>query len=492
MQAEVEARPGAGTQLALTVFAVILSVGAYILVVLGTTGKTPQGVATFVAVIGLSYVAAHALVARLAPGADPALLPSAALLAGLGYAMIYRLNPNLASEQFGWLLLSLVVFGLTIIVIRDHRVLDAYTYTIGLAGIFFLLLPIAPGIGRTINGARLWVAAGPISFQPAEIGKILIVIFLASYLNAKKELLAVATRRLGPIRLPEPRYLGPLLVAWFISLAVLFVEKDLGSSLLFFGIFVIMLWVATGRASYLVIGLFLFALGALMGYAAFGHVQDRVTVWIHALDPKYIQKDGYQLAQSEFAMATGGIAGTGLGRGHPGIIPYASTDFIFAAIGEELGLFGSSAVLLLYIVLIGRGFKAALTRTDGFSKLLATGLTCALAFQTFIIVGGVTRLIPLTGITLPFVSYGGSSLVANFVLLALLIRVSASQPARAGVRRRGLPRAGPEPERQREATPPEEPSGSSYPTVATRLPKEGGGANGTDPARGSTDEGDPP
>jgi cell division protein FtsW (lipid II flippase) len=263
----------------------------------------------------------------------------------------------------------------------------------------------------------------------------MIVIFLASYLAARKELLAVATRRLGPIRLPEPRYLGPLLVAWMVSLVVLFIEKDMGSSLLFFGIFVVMLWAATGRASYLALGLVLFVLGAILGYLAFAHVQDRVLIWLHALSPKYIDNKGYQLAQSEFAMATGGIGGTGLGQGHPGLIPFASTDFIFSAIGEELGLFGAVGILLLYVALVTRGFRAALAREDAFGKLLATGLTSALALQTFIIVGGVTRLIPLTGITLPFVSYGGSSLVANFVLLALLIRISSPAPRHAPVRR---------------------------------------------------------
>ena len=437
MQQVVEDRTR-GTQLALTILAVVLSVGAYVLVTLGKTGKTPPGIGGFVAVVGLSYLLAHLLTTRLAPGADPVLLPVAAVLAGVGYAMISRLDPGLAEEQFGWLMLGLALFAATLLIVRDHRVLDAYTYTIGLVGILCLLLPIAPGLGRTINGARLWIRLGPLTFQPSEIGKVLIVIFLAGYLNAKKELLAVATRRVGPVRLPEPRYLGPLLVAWGISLAVLFMEKDLGSSLLFFGIFVVMLWAATARGAYLALGLVLFIAGALIGYAAFGHVQNRVTVWLHALEPRYVHGDGYQIAQGEFAMATGGIAGTGLGQGHPGLIPFVSTDFIFAAVGEELGLFGTTALLLLYVVLIGRGLRAAVAREDGFSKLLATGLTSALALQTFIIVGGVTRLIPLTGITLPFVSYGGSSLVANFVLLALLVRVSARPPAHA----RGRPSRG--------------------------------------------------
>jgi cell division protein FtsW (lipid II flippase) len=437
MQAELEAR-SRGTQLALTILAVLLSVGAYVLATLGTTGRTPPDVGAFVGIIGASYLVAHFVVSRRARGADPALLPTAAVLAGIGYAVIYRLDPDKAAAQFGWLILALGLFVLTFLVIRDHRALDAYTYSIGLLGIVFLLLPIVPGIGRTINGARLWVIVGPLSFQPAEIGKVLIVIFLASYLNAKKELLAVATRRLGPLRFPEPRYLGPLVVAWAVSLAVLFLERDLGSSLLFFGIFVVMLWTATGRATYLVLGILLFAAGAAAGYAAFEHVQLRVDVWMNALDPDLVFEQGYgQLAQSVFALGTGGIAGTGLGQGSPDLIPFVETDFIFSAIGEELGLFGTTAVLLLYVILISRGFRAALLREDGFSRLLAVGLTSVLALQTFVIVGGVTRLIPLTGITLPFVSYGGSSLVANFVILALLVRVSAQPPPRPETQARG-------------------------------------------------------
>jgi cell division protein FtsW (lipid II flippase) len=266
-------------------------------------------------------------------------------------------------------------------------------------------------------------------FQPAEIAKVLIVVFAASYLSARKELLAVATRRLGPLALPEPRHLGPLLVAWLVSLAVLFFQKDLGSSLLFFGLVVVMLWVATARSAYLLIGGIMFAAGALFAYRAFDHVRDRVTIWLHALDPRFIQDEGYQVAQSLFAMATGGIAGTGLGQGRPQDIPDAPTDFVFAAIGEELGLLGTIAVLLLFVLLVARAFRTALTRADDFGQLLAAGLGIILALQTFVIIGGVTRLIPLTGITLPFVSYGGSSLVANFVLLALLIRTSAG-PAR--------------------------------------------------------------
>jgi cell division protein FtsW (lipid II flippase) len=418
------------TELALLILAIVLAVGAYALVGLGLEGEVPVGLAGYGMLLVGGYVFAHLVVRWLAPQADPVFLPTAVLLAGLGFAVIYRLDPSLAGAQTLWLLFGLGLFALTLLVIRDYRQLDHFTYTIGLLGILMLLLPLAPGIGRTVRGARLWVGIGPLQFQPAEIGKVLLVIFLASYLNARKELLAVATRRLGPLALPELRHLAPLLVAWGVSLVVLFLEKDLGSSLLFFGIFVVMLWVATGRAAYLILGALLFAVGALFGYAAFEHVQDRVTVWLNVFDPNLIRDEGFQLAQSLFAMATGGIAGTGLGQGQPGFIPDAHTDFVFSAVGEELGLLGTMALLLLFVLLVFRGYKAAVASPDGFGQLLAAGLSTILALQTFVIVGGVTRLIPLTGITLPFVSYGGSSLVANMVLLALLVRVSTGAMGR--------------------------------------------------------------
>jgi cell division protein FtsW (lipid II flippase) len=429
--AALVARARRNTELGLLIVAIIVALGAYALVGLGLRGRVPAGLAGYGLMLVGGYVAAHLVVRRWARDADPILLPTAALLAGIGFAIIFRLQPRLAAAQASWLLFGLVLFAVTLIAIRDHRQLDGFTYTIGLLGLLMLLLPLAPVIGREVRGARLWVDLGPIQFQPSEIAKVLIVIFAASYLNARRELLAVATRRLGPIALPEPRHLGPLLLAWGISLAVLFFEKDLGSSLLFFGIVVVMVWVATARGAYLALGGILFAVGAFLGYQAFSHVQERVTVWLHVLDPEFIQREGYQVAQSLFALATGGIAGTGLGLGRPQEIPDVETDFVFSAIGEELGLLGTMALLLLFVILIGRGFRASIGR-DGFGQLLATGLTTILALQTFVIIGGVTRLIPLTGITLPFVSYGGSSLVANFVLLALLVRVSAVPPKEEG------------------------------------------------------------
>ena len=414
----------------LLLLALTLGIGAYALVGLGKRGRVPPSIGLYGTLIAAAFLAAWLVTRKVAGRTDPVLLPAAALLSAMGFAVIWRLKPDLAVEQVTWLLVGLVAFVLTLLVVRDVRMLDAYTYTIGLAGLILLLLPTVPGVGRVINGARLWVAIGPLSFQPAEFGKVLIVIFLASYLSAKRELLASGAGRFG---LPRVKDLGPLLIAWATSLAVLFLEKDLGASLLFFAVFVVMLWVASGRPGYLLLGFVMFVVGTWVGYLAFTHVQLRVDYWLHALDPQNVYLLGYgQLAQGQFALASGGLVGTGLGMGSPTLIPYAATDFIFAAIGEELGLLGTAAILLVFLTLIGRSLRVGVERTDAFGTLLATGLTTIVAVQTFVIVGGVTRLIPLTGITLPFVSYGGSSLVANFVILALLIRVSAGPWVRKG------------------------------------------------------------
>jgi cell division protein FtsW (lipid II flippase) len=419
-------RPRQGAAIAFTILALVIAVGAYVLAGLGKRGHVPVTIALYGSIFAVGYGAAALTIRRYAPNADPAMFPTAAVLTGLGFAMIFRLSGGLAAEQATWVAIGLAAFCATLFLVRDHRQLDAYTYTIGLLGLGLLLLPVVPGIGRTINGARLWVKLGPIGFQPSEIGKVLIVVFLASYLTQKRELLRVATGGIGPLRLPPAKHLMPVIVAWATSLAVLFLQRDLGASLLYFGIFVVMLWVATGRFAYLALGAVLFALGAWFGYQAFTHVQLRIDVWLHALDPSKVFELGYgQLAQAQFGMGMGGLVGAGFGRGSPGLIPFASTDFIFAAIGEELGMLGTVGVLLLYVVLVGKGLKAALASTDAFGRLLAAGLATAVALQTFVIVGGVTRVIPLTGVTLPFVSYGGSSLVSNFVLLALLVRVSS-------------------------------------------------------------------
>jgi cell division protein FtsW (lipid II flippase) len=416
------------TGLGLLIVALVISIAAYATAGLGLRGRTPRDLVLYGVVFCAAFVTGWLVVRWTAPRADPVLYPTATVLAGLGIAMLHRImlargEPTVAREQAIWLIVGIAAFCATLWFVRDDRRLNAYTYTIGLVGVALLLLPVVPGIGRELNGARLWAEVGPFSFQPAEFGKIFIVVFLASYLTDKQELLAAGAGRFG---MPRAKDLGPLLLAWGASLAVLFLERDLGASLLFFGVFVVMLWVASGRAAYLLIGLALFALGAWFGYVAFDHVATRVDTWLNALDPNKVTGVGYfQLAQGWFALATGGIVGTGLGQGSPTLIPYVGSDFIFAAFGEELGMIGAVALLLLYLILIARGLRIAMERADTFGKLLATGLTTILALQTFAIVAGVTRLIPLTGVPLPLVSYGGSSRVATFIMLALLIRVSS-------------------------------------------------------------------
>ncbi len=438
-------RPRPWTGLALTVAALALALIAFLEAGVGKTGQAPKDFALYGTLIGAGFVLGYLVIQKLAPNADQALYPVCGALAGIGFAVIFGITGDLAAEQATWMAVGLVAFALTLLIVRDHRQLEAYTYTIGLVGLALLFLPMVPGVGRTVNGARLWVGLGPIQFQPSELGKVFVVVFLAAYLDRNRELLAVATRKIGPFHLPQPKHLGPIVAAWGVSLALLFLEKDLGASLLYFAIFVVMLWVATGRGTYLIVSALLFAAGAFVAYHMFGHVQERVDVWLHALEPAKVNQFGFgQLAQSEFAMASGGLAGVGLGKGLAYLIPYSWTDFIFAEIGEELGLLGTTGVLLLYVVLVARGLRAALGCRDGFGQLLATGLSALIGIQAFVIVGGVTRLIPLTGITLPFVSYGGSSLLANFVILALLVRVSSGplqrKQSRLGGRLPGRPR----------------------------------------------------
>jgi cell division protein FtsW (lipid II flippase) len=411
----------------LLIIAVAGSLVAYALQGLGLHGEVPRNLAVYSVLFAGASLGGWSVIRYAARSADPALYPVAVLLGGLGLAMLYRLmdergRVDIARDQAVWLLIGLACFALTLVIVRDIRQLDAYTYTIGLAGIVLLLLPIVPGIGYSINGARLWVNLGFMQFQPAEFGRVLIVIFLASYLSQRRELLAAGVGRFG---LPRVKDLGPLLLAWGTSLAVLLLERDVGASLLLFGVFVVMMWVATGRSSYLLLGIVLFAVGAYIGWLALPHIQERVVIWFHALDPKNVNGIGYQLAQGWFAFASGGMVGTGLGLGSPTFIPYVGSDFILAAFGEELGMLGVAAILLLYLVLIGRGLRSGLERQDTFGKLLAVGLTTVIGLQVFTIAAGVLRLIPLTGVPLPLVSYGGTSRVATFVILALLIRASA-------------------------------------------------------------------
>jgi cell division protein FtsW (lipid II flippase) len=374
-------------------------------------------------------VATHLYLRARLPDADPYLFPLVALLTAVGLVMLYRIDETLARDQANWFVFGLVLFALTIHVLREYDVLERYRYTIALVGIGLLLAPRLPGIGQQVNGAYLGVELGPLAFQPAEFAKICIVVFLASYLREHREVLIVGARRVMGVTLPPLKHLGPLLVVWGAAMFMLVFIRDLGSSLMFFAAFLALLYVATARLSFVFIGLLLFLVGAWFFASTVPHVQDRVDIW---LDPYQDPQDtGYQVLQSIFAQADGGLFGAGFGQGLitiPGtenaLLPAAHTDTIYALIVNELGLFGGSAVVMLYLLIAARGFKIALLASDGFSKLLATGLTAVVALQAFVIIGGVTRVIPLTGVTLPFVSYGGSSILANFVLLALLLLIS--------------------------------------------------------------------
>ena len=409
------------TELGLIVLAVIVVGAAYTLASLGTEASIPANVVPFLLVIFGLLVGAHIAVRKLAPLADGILLPLAALLNGLGYVWIARLDKDLAALQATWTALGILGFVLTLLFVRRMRDLDT-PYTLMVVGVGLLLLPLVPGVGRTINGARIWVALGPVSFQPGEFAKIALAISFAAYLVRKREVLSMATFKIGPFAFPEPRDLGPVMLAWGFSLLVMFFEKDLGSSLLFFALFITMVWIATQRATYLVLGTVLFSAGAFFAWRTFDHVQTRVTIWLNPWDDP--ADKGFQVIQGWFSLAAGGVTGKGPGLGQPGLIPAADTDFIFAAIGEELGLLGGSLILVAFVLMVGAGLRIALTTDREFDKLLAAGLTTLLGIQAFIIIGGVTRLLPLTGVTLPFISYGGSSLVANYVLLALLLRIS--------------------------------------------------------------------
>jgi len=443
-----QGRTGRSGELAMLVFAVGLAAVGYTSVQVAVTGSVNGSVLSSALGLAVLFGAAHVAVRRLAPYADPVLLPCVAVLNGLGLVMIRRLDLAVATTarqqgkpvpradaplQLVWVVIGIIGFTAVLAVVRDHTRLARYAYTCAAAGLVLLLLPAVPGVGATINGARLWIHVGPLTIQPSEIAKILLMVFFAAYLVAKRDVLSLASRRIAGLDLPRARDLGPVLAAWGVAILVLVRENDLGSSLLFFGIFVAMLYIATERVSWLLLGLTMFLASSFLVYAVIPHVHKRVDTW---LDPfSYSSGNGYQIVQGFFGMGTGGILGTGLGQGAPNTVPYAKTDFIVAAIGEELGLVGVMAVLVLFLVIVARGLRAAIGCRDSFGKLLAGGLSFALALQVFVIVGGVTGLIPLTGVTLPFLSYGGSSVVTNYALVALLLRISDAgrRPAPAPV-----------------------------------------------------------
>ncbi len=415
------------------VFAVLVALAAYASVGYVQTGELPASLAAYGAGLGVLVLVAHGVVRKFAPYADPILLPVATLLNGLGLVLIYRIDlaqesqPGDPSQQLAWTAVGIGLFCAVLVLIRDHRMLRRYTYISMFVGIALLALPavLPASLSPTINGSRIWIRVAGFSIQPGEFAKLLLISSFAGYLVAKRDVLALASRRVLGLDLPRGRDLGPILVAWAASLLILIREKDLGTSLLFFGVFVVLLYIATERLSWLLFGITLFASGAFFAYQVFNHVALRVDTWLDA-GRYYDSGESYQLMEGLFGLASGGILGSGLGQGLPARVPYASTDFIIAAIGEELGLTGLMAILLLYAIMVERGLRTAIAVRDPFGKLLAAGLAFSLALQVFVVVGGVTGLIPLTGLTTPFLSYGGSSLVANWALVALLLRISDS------------------------------------------------------------------
>ncbi|NIJ14435.1 cell division protein FtsW (lipid II flippase) [Saccharomonospora amisosensis] len=439
-----------GTELGLLAFAAVIVTSAFMLVQANQERELSFSLIWY----GLAYLAifavAHLAVRRWAPYADPLILPCVALLNGLGLVMIYRIDlareqkalalseeiTSNAPRQVLFTVLALALFLGVLLIVSDHRTLTRYAYTFGLIGIAALALPaLLPSSLSEVNGAKVWLKLPGFSIQPGEFAKILLMIFFASFLVAKRDLFMTAGKRVMNVELPRARDLGPIIIAAVVCLGILVFEKDLGTALLFFGIVLMMLYVATERVIWVVVGLSMFLVGALIAYQLFTHVQQRVANWIDPLATYNDAGGGYQIAQGLFGLGTGGVFGTGLGSGRPETVPEASTDFISAALGEELGFVGLGAILMIYLLLAMRGMRSALAVRDTFGKLLGGGLSFTIIMQVFVIVGGVTKLIPMTGITTPFLSAGGSSLLANYVLIALLLRISDAarrpqQPAR--------------------------------------------------------------
>ncbi len=438
------------TEMVMLAFAVLVTFFAYANVGFGVSGKLPSGAFGYgIAFAGL-LLAAHLAVRRFAPWGDPLMLPLAAILNGLGLVMIHRLQlasqaglmpgntlaASATTTQLIWTGLGIVGFIVVLVAVREIRVLQRYTYTLGIAGLIMLAIPaLLPSSMSAINGAKVWIIVGGFSIQPGEFAKLALAIFFAGYLVVKRDVLALAGRRVLGIDLPRARDLGPVLVAWAASLMILIFESDIGTSAMFFGLFIAMIYIATQRTSWLLIGVALFVVGVLVTAALFTHVGARFEIWRHTFTAANINCNpatqtncapSYQLAQGVYGMGSGGVVGRGWGQGQPYLTPLAQSDFTISSFGEELGLTGLMAILLIYGLIVQRGLRAALTVRDPFSKLLAGGLSFVLGLQVFVIVGGVTRLIPLTGITTPFLSQGGSSLVASWLLIAILMRISDS------------------------------------------------------------------
>ncbi len=421
-------------ELVLVLFAVGINIAAVWLVQVGALGVIEPDVLIYSTVLGVLVIAMHFTLRIVASEADPLILPIITVLNGLGIAMIYRIDlaDNLRGwegagvRQIVWTGIAIVIAMAVLIIIRNHRVLQRYRYVAMFTGVALLLLPLVPIIGTTKNGARLWVEIGAFSFQPGELAKVALAIFFAGYLVTARDSLSMVGRKVLGIQFPRARDLGPILVVFAASMLVLVFQRDLGTALLYFGLFLVMLYVATGRSSWIIIGLTLFVAGAFVASRTLSYVGGRVDAWLDPFNPEVFDADGgsYQLVQGLFGLADGGLIGTGLGRGRPDITPLAESDYIISALGEELGLVGLFAILALYLLFVARGFRIGFAGQDDFGRLLGVGLAFVIALQVFVVIGGVTRVIPLTGLTTPFLAAGGSSLVANWIIAALLLRLS--------------------------------------------------------------------
>ncbi|MBK7822434.1 MAG: FtsW/RodA/SpoVE family cell cycle protein [Tessaracoccus sp.] len=416
-----------GVELALLLMAQTFGFAGWVITELNLYGELPSTLLPVAAVWYGMGLAAHAVVRWRIPYADPIILPTVFLLNGLGLAMIYRIDqipepPRTDSAtQLLWTALGLVLFAGVLIALRDHRRLQRYPYLLFISGLVLLLLPLVPGIGHKSGGAQIWIRVAGFSFQPAEVAKIILAIAFAAYFYEKREVLALAGRSFLGLQLPRARDLGPILVMWLASLGVMVFQNDLGTSLLFFGLFTVMIYVATERPAWPILAGILFIGAGLAAYEFTNHVPRRVNAW---LDPFSDYDANLQIISAQFGFAWGGLFGRGWGLGRPGLTPLAKSDMIAAALGEEIGILGLMAIIMLYALLVARGCKAALTSPDGFGKLLAVGLSFVFALQVFAIIGGVSRLLPLTGLTTPFMSQGGSSLIANWIIVGILMVIS--------------------------------------------------------------------
>jgi cell division protein FtsW (lipid II flippase) len=421
-------------ELFLLIIACGINAAAVVLVQLGALGHVDLTLVYLGAGLSALVVGMHIALRFVAPQADPFLLPIATVLTGIGIAEIYRIDihykdagwDSAGVKQIVWSAIAIVCAILVVVLIRNHRILQRYTYLFGFAALVLLLLPMLPGIGKEIYGARVWIGIGPFSFQPGEIAKLCLAVFFAGYLVQTRESLSVVGKKFLGIRFPRARDLGPLLVVWLMAMAVIVFQRDLGTGLLIFGLFLVMLYVATARISWVILGLLLIVGGAVVASQVLPYVHDRFANWLTPFSKGVYDAQGgsFQLVQGLFGLAHGGLIGTGLGQGQPWITPVSQSDYIIASLGEELGLAGLFALFALYLVFVARGLRIGFAGQDDFGKLLAVGLSFTVALQCFIVIGGVTRVIPLTGLTTPFLAAGGSSLVANWIIVALLLRLS--------------------------------------------------------------------